>query len=177
MGGGADPEDFNKPTEVEAAQTRTAVLNFNEYLKDKPVINAYLEDIRRDPAESAKAIQGEASADLAQKTAFVPGNPNAGMAPAGPAKSATLNAKVMTDLGTDAVAQQAGAKKGFVENSMGLQTTVNAAQQGMARDAVTRNITDVQADYQSNASTAGAVASLAGAGAGMIYTNAVKKEK
>lgn len=172
---GPSAADFNKVTEAERAQSRTAVLNWNEYLKDKPVINDYLKDISRDPGETAKAIQGEASADLAQKTAFVPGNPNAGMAPAAAAKSATMNAKVMGDLEQDAVAQQAGAKKAFVENAMGLQSSANTAQQGMARDAVSRNITDAEADYTSNASTLSAVSSLAGAGAGMVYTNTKKK--
>lgn len=175
-GGGANPDDFNKPTEVEKAQTQVAVRNFNEYLKDKPVINAYLADISRDPSETARTIQGQAGADLAQKTAFVPGNPNAGMAPGSVAKSAALNSKVMGDLGQDAIAQQAAAKKSFVENAMGLQSSANTAQQGMARDAVSRNITDAEADYQSNAATMGAVSSLAGAGAGMVYTNAVQKK-
>jgi hypothetical protein len=173
---GADPEDFNQPTVVEGAQTQIAARNFNEYLKDKPVITDYLNDINRDPAETARAIQGEAGADLAQKNVFVPGNPNAGMNPSAPAKAATLNAKVMNDLGQDAVSQQAAAKKGFVENAMGLNTTVNTAQQGMARDAVSRNIADSEADFSSNASTLGAISSVAGAGAGMAYTNAVKKK-
>jgi hypothetical protein len=175
--GGPNPDDFNKPTIVEAAQTQIAVRNYNEYLKDKPVIAAYLDDISRDPAETAAVIQGQAGADLAQKSAFVPDNPNAGMSPDGLVKSATLRSKVMSELGQDAVAQQAAAKKGYVENAMGLQTSVNTAQQGMARDAVERNITDAQAGYQANASTMGAVASLAGAGAGMAYTNAVAKKK
>lgn len=174
-GGGPDPDDFNKPTEVEKAQTQVAVRNFNEYLKDKPVINAYLADVSRDPYETARTIQGQASADLAQKTAFVPGNPNGGMYPASLAKSATLNSKVMSDLGQDAISQQAATKKSAVENMMGVQSSVNSAQEGMARDAVSRNISDAQADYSSNAATMGSVASLAGAGAGMAYTNAVKK--
>ena len=173
---GVDPNDFNKPTEVEKAQTQVAVRNFNEYLKDKPVINAYLEDINRDPAETSRGIKGEASADLAQKSAFVPGNPNGGMAPDSAARNATLNAKVENDLGSDAVVQQAAAKKSFVENAMGLQSSANTAQQGMARDAVNRNITEAEGDYQSNAATMGAVSSLAGAGAGMVYTNAVQKK-
>ncbi|CAB4211880.1 hypothetical protein UFOVP1419_42 [uncultured Caudovirales phage] len=173
---GPDPDEMNQPTEVERAQTQVAVRNFNEYLKDKPVIADYLKDINRDPAETARAIQGQAGADLAQKEAFVPGNPNAGMNPAAPAKAAGLNAKVMNDLGQDAIAQQAAARKGYVENAMGLQTSVNTAQQGMARDAVSRNITESEADYASNASTLGAVSSLAGAGAGMAYPSTVKKK-
>lgn len=176
-GGGPNPDDFNKPTEVEKAQTQVAVRNFNEYLKDKPVINAYLADINRDPTQTAGLIQGQASADLAQKAAFVPGNPNVGMAPDGLVKSAQLRSKVMGDLGQDAVAQQAAAKKVFVENAMGMQSSANTAQQGMARDAVSRNMTNAEADYQSNASTLGAVSSLAGTGAGMAYTNAVAKNK
>lgn len=177
MGGGPDPSEFNQPTEVEKAQTQVAVRNYNEYLKDKPVISAYLADISRAPAETAKVIQGQAGADLAQKSTFVPENPNGGMNPDAAAKSAALNAKVMTDLGQDAVAQQAAGKKSYVENAMGIQSTANTAQQGMARDAVARNITAAEGDYQSNASTLGAVSSLAGAGAGMAYTNSVAKKK
>lgn len=174
MGGGPDPEDFNQPTEVEKAQTQVAVRNFNEYLKDKPVITAYLTDINRNPAETARTIQGQAGADLAQKNTFVPGNPNAGMNTGGMAKSAGMNAKVMNDLGHDAIAQQAAAKKGFVENAMGMQTSVNTAQQGMARDAVSRNIAEAEADYSSAASTLGTVSSLAGSGAGMLYKPTAK---
>jgi hypothetical protein len=175
-GGGPDPEDFNKPNEVEKANTQIAVRNFNEYLKDKPVITGYLEDISRDPAETAKAVQGEAAADLAQKNKFVPGNPNAGMGP-DVAKGATLNAKVMNDLTADSVMQQAAAKKSYVENAMGIQSSVNTAQQGMARDAVSRNIADAEGDYQSHAATLGAVSSLAGAASGMAYNNATAKKK
>jgi len=68
-------------------------------------------------------------------------------------------------------------KKSAVENMMGIQSTVNTAQQGMAHDAVSRNIADAEADYLGKSSTMGAVSSLAGAGAGMMYLNAVKKKR
>lgn len=173
-GGSPNPDDFNKPTEVEKAETQVAVRNFNEYLNDKPVIAAYLADISRDPEETAKAVKGEASADLAQKTRFTPGNPNGRMNPSAPAATATLNAKVMSDIDKDAISQQAAAKKVYVENAMGIQSSANTAQQGMARDAVSRNITDAEGVYNSNAATNSSIASLAGTGAGMMYAKTGK---
>jgi hypothetical protein len=171
---GTNPDDFNKPTEVEKSEAVVAVRNYNEYLKDKPVINAYLKDISRDPTETAQVVQGQASADLAQKAVFVPGNPNAGMSPAGAVKSAQVDGRVMSELGQDAIAQQAAAKKSYVENAMGIQSSANTAQQGMAHDAVARNTAEAEADYQSSAATASSAASLAGAGAAMVYQKAKK---
>ena len=67
---GGDPPDPNPVTELEREQARASVKNYNEYVKDKPLINAYLEDVGRDPAKTAQTIQGQASADLAQKNSF-----------------------------------------------------------------------------------------------------------
>lgn len=179
-GGGPDPEDFNKPTEAEKAQAEVAANQFNEYLKGKaiqgtfdeqgrPTAGSYLEDIYRDPALTAKATQGEAAVDLAQMTPAV-SNPNAvngGMSPTGSMRLAGRRAKVMTDLSQDAVSQQAAGKKAFVENAMGLQSSADTAQAGMAADAVRRNITSAEADYESSTAGTRSLTSLAGAGAGM----------
>lgn len=164
MCGGSAP-DPNPVTALEREQARAAVKNYNEYLKDKPTINAYLADISRDPAETARSIQGQAGADLAQKSRFVPGNPNAGVNINGDANSAQLRAKVMNSLSQDAISQQAAAKRSFVENAMGIQSTVNTAQQGMAADAVSRSIAEQRAEQESRANTASGIAAVGGSAA------------
>lgn len=169
LGKGPDPEDFNKPTEVEKAQTEVAARMFNLYLEGKPVSDAYLEDISRDPSITADAVKGEAAVDMAVSTPAMV-DPTRGVNPTGMAKLAGRRAKVMGDIDQDAVSQKAAGMKTYVENAMGIQSTANTAQAGMAEDAVRRNIDKSQAEYNSDAAGASSMASLAGTGAGMAWS-------
>ena len=166
-----NPNDINNISPVEIAQTKVAVRNFNQYMKDKPLIESYLADVGRDPSLTSAIIKGQAGADLAQKNAALPGNPNQGMA--NPAVSARLGNKVYGDLSRDAVSQQAAAKNGAVSSMMGLNSDVNTAQEGMARDAVSRNLESVESSYAKKAATTSAVASGLGS-AGAMYYNQTK---
>jgi hypothetical protein len=168
---GPNPDDFNKPTEVEKQQTENAARMFNLYLEGKPVTDAYNADISKDPSAATNTAQGEAAVDLAKMTPTVanPNSMNQGMNPAGVNKVAATKAKVMSDISQDAVSQQAAGMKSTVENALGIQSTANTALSGMARDAVSRNISDAQSDYNSDASTKSSLTSVAGMGAGMAY--------
>lgn len=168
---GADPDDFNNPTEVEKQQTENAAKMFNLYLEGKPVTDAYNADISKDPAAATNTAQGEAAVDLAKMTSTVV-NPNAvnqGMNPGMVNKVAGTKAKVMSDISQDAVSQQAAGMKSSVENALGIQSTANTALSGMARDAVSRNVSDAQSAYNSDASTKSSLTSVAGMGAGMAW--------
>ena len=175
-GGGPNPDDFNKPTPAEAANTEVAVKQWDEFLKTKPVEAAYLEDVNRDPSEKAQAVQGQAVADLAQKMPVVtrPDGPNRGMSPGGMVTTAATGARVEDAINRDAVAQQAAGRKTFLENAMGIQSSANTATAGLAEDAVKRELTNAQADYTNSASTTSALSSLAGAGAGMMMATKQK---
>jgi hypothetical protein len=182
-GGGGSSEP--KVTPVERAQAVIAARNYNESLRDKPWIgtmaggvptkDSYLEDIMKDPIQQASAVKGVASADLAQKNAFPQGDVNQkvlGMGAPGP-----LNAKVMSDLDRDMMAKSAAAKAGFVSNAMGINTTVNQAQEGMAKDAFDRNKSNSVKDYENNAATTSSIASLSGAGSILAYDKMTEKKE
>lgn len=163
---GPKPDDFNKPTEAEKAGSEVAANMFNLYLEGKPVTEAYRDDISKDPSITANAVQGEAAADLAAKTPVVT-NPNQNVNPTGMAKLAGKRSKIMNDLSQDSVAQKSAGMKTYVENALGVQSSANTAQTGMAADAVERNITKAESDYETKTAGVGAVASLAGAGASL----------
>ncbi len=176
-GGGPKPDDFNKPTPQEGALAEVATKEWNAYLEGKPLEEAYLKDISRDPTLAAKGMQGEAATDLAEQAPVtsMPNGPNGGMSPAAVMRSAKIREKSMNDLQEGAVGQKAAGEAAYLENAMGMQATADTAQAGLARDAVSRNIADAEADYSSHAATVGSLASLAGAGAGMAYGSMRKR--
>lgn len=165
---GGSTDTTSEVTALEKEQARSAVLNYNEYINDKPVIAAYLNDINKNPAGEAAVVQGQAAADLAQKTPEIAGNPNGGMNPSAAVRSATLKGKIMNDLGQDTVSQQAAGKKAYIDNAMGLQSSVNSTQSGMARDAVEQNIADAKTAYNLSGDIKSSVASAGGMAAAAV---------
>jgi hypothetical protein len=153
-----NPNDIKNISPVEIAQTKAAVRNYNQYLKDKPLINEYIDNAGRDSSLNAAGLQTTAGADLAQKEKQF--NPSAPVA--GKAGGAMLGSKVYGDLQRDAVAQTAAAKSGAIDSMLGLQSNVNTAQEGMARDAVTRNTTSATLEQNKDAATKSSVASVLG---------------
>jgi hypothetical protein len=73
-----------------------------------------------------------------------------------------MTSKVGSDINRDVTAQQAAVGKAYVEGSMGLATSANAAQAGLAADAVEKNITQAESNYVGNVSTMKSVAGMAG---------------
>lgn len=145
---------------------------YNEYLKGKPLETAYLDDIMQSPDNYATAVKGEANADIAQKTPTVAVRPGMGMNTPALIRNQEMKGSVMGAIDRDAIAQNAATKKGAVENAMGFQTTVNSARTGMAADAVSKGITNMQNDYTDSASTKSSIATLSGMGAGMAIDKA-----
>lgn len=168
---GADPSDFNQPTPQEYATAETAAKEWNLYLQGKPIEEGYLHDISRDPTEAAQTMKDQAAADFATEApvSALPNGPNGGMSAAAVMRTAATRAKTMSDLDQVATGQQAAGRKAYIENAMGLQSSADTAQAGLAGEEVRKNLENTQADYNSNAATMGSLASLAGAGAGMAY--------
>jgi hypothetical protein len=167
------PNDTSQISPVEYATTRRSIRDFDQYVKDKPMVNAYIADVNRDPAIATRTLQGTAGADLAQKMRASNINPNMGMPSF--TKGAVLGGKVMGDLGRDAVSQKAASVNGVLQSKLGLQSNVNTAQEGLAADAVKRNIDDSAFEYGKQGSTMSSAASLLGAGSSMFYNK--KNEK
>lgn len=177
-GGGPDPEDFNKPTPQEHAQAETAAKMFNEYLRGKGVEKAYLADISANPALAAAAAKGTAATDLALKLpATTRAAPASGMSPTAIIKGAQIRSKIGSDLDTNAVTQQAAGRKTYVENAMGVQSTADTAQSGLANEAVKRNLNEAESQQRSAQAGMSAVSSLAGAGSSVLqkYFDPAKK--
>jgi len=169
-----NPNDPDQISPVEFAQTRAAIKNYNQYIADKPLMDAYAKDTLKDPMKTASGLQGTAGADLAQKNAGVYKglNPNAGLPSF--TRGAVLGGKVMGDLSRDAVGQRAAATNGILQNKLGLQSSTNTAQEGMAKDAVSRNLAENEANFNSGQATTQAMVSGAGAVASVPYTSTKK---
>lgn len=171
---GPDPSEFNQPTDAEKAAAEVAAKQWNAYLAGKPMEMEYLADVSQDPMALTEAAKGKAAVDLSGMTAKALGNtPNVTGDGAGMMRLSAQRAKIGNELGQDAISQQAAGRKSYIENAMGMQSTANTAQAGLAADAVARNTSQAEADYTSSAANAGAFAGMAGAaaGAGRAYLN------
>lgn len=168
-----NPNDPDQISPVEFAQTRRAVMDYNQYVKDKPFINEYISDVTKDPRISATGLRGQANADLMQKSQMSNMNPNVGMPSF--TKGALLGSKISGDLMRDTVSQKAAVTGGILANKMGQQSNVNASQDMMAKDAVERNLNENALEYGKKQGTTNAMASLLGAGSSAYYNRENKK--
>lgn len=169
-----NPNDPSQISPVEYAQTAAAIRNFNQYKKDKPLLDAYSADIVTGQPKAVRDLRGQVNADLAQKQTAQMSNINPNMGMPSFSKGAVTASKIIGDVGRDSMAQKGMAINGIVNSKLGLQGNVNTAQEGLAKDAVDRNLTDISNSINSKNATSSAAASLLGSGSSMLYNK--KKE-
>lgn len=174
---GSDVGKLKDPTAEERATAEVAARQWNEYMSGKAIEQDYLHDISGSTSIAADKAQGKAAVDLAAYTPKALGsNPNVSTGN-GMMALAAKRAKINDELSQDANSQQAAAKKVYYENAMGIQSTANAAQSGLASDAVSRNTADLEADYNSKASKVGSLATAGGVVAGMARQSYYNRAK
>lgn len=201
-GDSPNPDDYNKPTPQEGALAEVATNYWNKKIADGvPMENAQIKDVtgleslstggyanaagtKATPEEMKSAaldrnaartevVKGQANADVMQGMGPPVLNPTqAGVSYGKPARMA---AKIEGDIDKDMLAQQAATTMGIVESAAGGEQAANTSLQGMASDAVDRNINAGEASYNNNASTKKSIMTLAGMGT-QAYLDSTKKK-
>ncbi len=175
------------PTAAEEANADVAREQWNEYVTQwhQPIMT-WAKGVAQDPADKVGQATGITNADLAQQSKGMeravggsPVNPNSGRAVGAVSRAADLQAK--TGAGAQVAARQ-GVEDARLQGmqqvaniGMGQKTEAVEGIGDIARQATGRAIADAWDTRQSRATTAGAVAGMAGVAAGIGMDTAGQK--
>lgn len=155
MGGGPNPEDFDKPKPTEQALASIGLDKWLQYTrKYQPVIAENVAEVGSDmvTATRGRTASGMMAGDAAQRSAGMPMvMPGKGIT----AAPKLAKASVLTDAAftgaTGAKAQQAASLQGMVDSAMGKDAHVASGMYDLAKSELTRGINTAENDYNSSA--------------------------
>jgi hypothetical protein len=161
-------------TAQEVELKRVAIERWNDHqARLLPAENAYIKDVTQNPAAMKSRAAGMINADVSQKVGKAlpspPGlNPNSGrVMTATPGPLSTAAAKAQATAGQNVEDNRAKGLQSVINLGQGKASTAMKGFGSAALDATRTAITDAATDQQDRASTAGAVMSGVGVGAGV----------